>query len=100
VNGTAVTVLGGTLQINLLPGAVVNQNEDFVILQAIGGGELSGTFASITGAPLSLFKETDTGTELELTALQNYSSVPLPPGLLLFAAGLAGLATVRRRFKK
>jgi len=39
------------------------------------------------------------GSSKELTFQYNVSSVPLPPGLLLFAPGLLGLMGIRKRFR-
>jgi uncharacterized protein with beta-barrel porin domain len=91
VTGTAALGVGvSTLQINVLPGAVVYKNDEFKILDAIGG--LSGTFASLTGAYASDFTPLYTSNDVILEATQSFTApVPLPPSLLLLAPGLAGL---------
>jgi len=97
VTGTAA--LGGTLQIDTLPGAVLVAGQEIDILSSAG---LTGTFASVTGTEASLFYSLRySGTDVFLVAEQNLNApVPLPSGLLLLAPGLAGLAALRRRFRK
>jgi hypothetical protein len=102
--GTAV--LGGTLQINLLPGASFSAGSEFDILHVLNG--YTGEFSSVTGNGASDFLVIygtpglgDPNFDVFLVATSSFTSpVPLPPGLLLLAPGLLGLAAVRRRFKK
>jgi hypothetical protein len=97
VNSTGVTILGGTLQINMLTGAVLNVNEQFDIVHAPGG--LSGTFASVTGDS-SYFTLDYTGTDVYLVADQNYTPTPVPPSLFLLGGGFAGLMCLRRQIRR
>jgi len=94
VNSSAVTILGGTLQINILTGAVLNVNEQFDIVHAPGG--LSGTFASVTGDS-SYFNLDYEANDVYLVANQNVTPTPIPPGIFLLGGGLAGLCFARRR---
>ena len=96
VTGTATlgtAALGGplgTLEVDLLPGAVINTGEEFDILHSAG---LNGTFAPLTGADASLFTVLYTDTDVILEANSSFGApVPLPPSLLLLAPGLVGLA--------
>ncbi len=96
---TGKAALGGTVQINLLPGATLAANEEIDILHSAG---LNGTtFTSLTATDASLFTLVYSGTDVFLEATRNYTNpVPLPPSLLLLAPGFVGLAAIRRRFKK
>jgi hypothetical protein len=86
VNSTGTTILGGTLQINVLTGAVITQGDRFDIVHAYGG--LTGTFAQLTGNPNFYVDYEATDAYLVAT--------PIPPGLFLLPSGLAGLYALRR----
>ncbi len=87
VNSTGVSILGGTVQVNLLTGGVVTSGDRFDILHASGG--LSGAFAQLAGNP---------NFYLDYEASDVYLvATPIPPGIILLAPGLAGLYGLRRR---
>jgi hypothetical protein len=88
VNSSTVTILGGTLQINVLTGAVMTQGDKFDILHATGG--LSGTFASVTGDSSHFYVDYESN-DVYLVA------TPIPPGLFLLSSGLVGLYGLRKR---
>ena len=90
VNSTGVTVLGGTLQINVLTGAVIMAGDRFDIVHAAGG--LTGTFAQLTGSTDFYMDYESNDAYLVVT--------PVPPGILLLAPGLAGLYGLRMRTRR
>lgn len=94
--------LAAYLYVSLLPGAQIHNGEIFDIVHATLGlsGTLSPEGSYFTEGSSFYFSLDPTSTDLFLIAHGDYSSVPLPPGLLFLAPGLAGLAAFRRRFKK
>jgi hypothetical protein len=92
VNGTAT--LGGILQISLSPQTVLHTGEIFDIIYALNG--FTGEFTSITGLS-SDFTEQFGSNYVDLVATKDVNPVPVPPSLVLFAGGLAGLIGLRRR---
>ncbi len=96
--------LAGYLNVSLLSDAHIYNGETFDIVKTSLG--LSGTLLPAVNAPYFAvgspfyFTIDPTSTDLFLTAHGDYSCTPLPPGLLLLAPGLAGLAALRRKFRK
>jgi len=68
-----------------------------------GGWQPLGTFTPGWSGPQSIFiagRDWGNGTTSFTVNNVTVSSVPLPSALLLFGPGLAGLAAIRRRFRK
>jgi hypothetical protein len=95
--------LAGYLNVSLLTGVRILNGETFDIVNA---ADLLSTLIPegplLTGTNGFHFSIETTGNDIFLIADGNYgtSTVPLPSGLFLFAPGLAGLAALRRRFRK
>jgi len=94
VNSSIVTILGGTLQIDLMTGAFLTTGDRFDILHASGG--LSGAFGQVTGDS-SYFTLDYEANDVFLVADQNVTPTPVPPGLFLLAPGLVCLYCMRKR---
>jgi len=76
-----------------------NTAPNIVTFYAINGGGPWGFHPSIDSAAQWIWSS-DFYAASAYISTPIYSSVPLPPALLLFGPGLFGLAAVRRRFRK
>jgi hypothetical protein len=105
LNVTGTASVEGYLHVVLLSGASISNNDSFDIFHA---ALLTGTLSPENNDPLFIgtnnfyFTLDPTSTDIFLIAHGNWSSegassVPLPPGMLLLAPGLVGLAAIRRR---
>ncbi|MGH9397504.1 MAG: PEP-CTERM sorting domain-containing protein, partial [Terriglobia bacterium] len=97
----ALASLNGTLDISLNNGFMPVNNEQFVILDAMGG--LNGTFSTIMGQDFGpgnadSWNISYLNNKVTLTAnIGKTSPTPEPASLMLFGTGLLGLAWVTRR---
>jgi hypothetical protein len=97
ITGTAS--LAGTLNVSLLPGAVISDRDTFDIIQY---ASRSGTFSNYVGpfdnSQSFYFTYEYLLNDMVLTA---HGAVPLPPSLLLFGSGLLSIGFfMRKKFKR
>jgi hypothetical protein len=94
VEGTA-TFTGGKIEFDFINGYSPSPGNswDLLFYRSIVGGDTLGFTEIGLGPGLGYQFNPANGT-------LSVSSVPLPPSLLLFGPGLAGLAAIRRRLKK
>ncbi len=97
ITGTAS--LAGTLNVSLLPGAVISDGDTFNIIHyASFSSEFSNYVGPFDTSEPFYFTYNYLPNDLVLTA---HGAVPLPPSLLLFGSGLLSIGVfARKKFKR
>jgi len=90
--------LGGTLKLVSWDGYVLQAGESLALFDA---GDVSGSFSAIDASGLLLAAGTVLDvSQLEALGMVTVQTVPEPGSASLFASGMAGLALLRRRWRR